>query len=472
MKSLKTFTVLFAILIANDIYAQIVSIDRTFGENGAVIIPKDEFIPGGISHLKYDNDGNIVAVGTIIGHLSILKTNPNGVIVESFGINGMVTLSEYFIGGGGAQIHDFKITSENKILLFLRYYAPNLEEIIIRLNENGTIDESFGNNGKVIFDAISYILTINIENNDFMLVADIDNSISKYNYNGEISTNFGDNGKAYLTDNSSFKIFPNNIKILNDGAIFVVGYDNFNAYAKLAFCKLNQNGNFVTDFADNGIRLMDMGMYRKSFRNVIETSNGNLMLTGEMVDNRFICSFDSNGTINQNFGGYGFFYYDLLSTDGNQTFLQNRNKYLIREGLQIVSINSNGTLDIDFNNSGFYIFEDFHITTDMKLQDTDKIIISGVDRYYGNFAIARLNIVSDVSIKEIDYSYNSSIIFPNPANDILHFKIEKQFEIFDIQGKLLLKSEEATNSVNISHLKKGMYFIKFENNKVEKFVKK
>ena len=62
-------------------------------------------------------------------------------------------------------------------------------------------------------------------------------------------------------------------------------------------------------------------------------------------------------------------------------------------------------------------------------------------------------------------------LYPNPAKDYLHFKTEQQFEIIDMQGKMLLKSEKTTKSININHLKTGLYFIKFEDGRVEKFVK-
>ena len=61
--------------------------------------------------------------------------------------------------------------------------------------------------------------------------------------------------------------------------------------------------------------------------------------------------------------------------------------------------------------------------------------------------------------------------FPNPAKDYLYFNSEQRFEIMDIQGRILLRSETAAQAVNVSHLKTGIYFIKFEDGGVRKFVK-
>ncbi len=52
---------------------------------------------------------------------------------------------------------------------------------------------------------------------------------------------------------------------------------------------------------------------------------------------------------------------------------------------------------------------------------------------------------------------------PNPANDYLNFGINSNenidIQIFDMLGKLVLRFENVRNSVNISELKSGVYFV-------------
>jgi hypothetical protein len=50
-------------------------------------------------------------------------------------------------------------------------------------------------------------------------------------------------------------------------------------------------------------------------------------------------------------------------------------------------------------------------------------------------------------------------IYPNPASDVLHFSIEAAYEITDLQGRILLKSDKAAQSVNINSLPSGTYFV-------------
>ncbi|MFY9591915.1 MAG: T9SS type A sorting domain-containing protein, partial [Bacteroidales bacterium] len=59
--------------------------------------------------------------------------------------------------------------------------------------------------------------------------------------------------------------------------------------------------------------------------------------------------------------------------------------------------------------------------------------------------------------------------YPNPTKDILYFNQASAYEIFDLQGKLVMKSNKPQNFVNTAELKPGMYIIKI-GEEVIKFV--
>gem|GEM_PF-4081043 len=50
-------------------------------------------------------------------------------------------------------------------------------------------------------------------------------------------------------------------------------------------------------------------------------------------------------------------------------------------------------------------------------------------------------------------------MYPNPACNVLNFSIETPFEITDLQGRTVQKSDSAVKSVNISSLPSGTYFV-------------
>jgi len=482
MKKIKTLTLLLATLLATNICAQTVTLDPTFGENGMTVIPNSKnFI-----FLDFDKSGNIISSGISDDReVKITKINYDGIIDKNFGTNGEIILNS------GYAISNLKVTTDNKILLSgtFREEADTYIRLLLRFNEDGTFDNTFGDDGKMNLDLIAgvhnetSISCVNLENDDFMLIAMTEyvnpgqlpykSFISKYNYDGILDESFGENGKVLLFDDETFRIVPRAIKILNDLSIVIAGHDNLKhpGDRKLAFCKLSSTGVFITDFANNGIWIDDNSC-ESYFYFILEDTNGNLLFAGVeegIIHNHFIYCFYPNGIINSDFGSNGYYEPFGFLQSGRMQLLQNESKYLVRNSYyKLIRIHNNGTFDMDFNieelwNTSIFI-------SVMQLQKPSKLIIGY--RYNGIFYITRLNVPPPVSVKEQDNSFATQVIFPNPATDQLYFKKESKFEIMDIQGRILLKSEKFVQSVNVCQLESGTYFIKFEDNRVEKFIKK
>jgi len=421
----KALTLLIAIFLASNMYAQPVTLDPTFGENGRTVIPGGSWPTA----FDFDRSGNIVAAGLSGNAVAITKTNADGIIDENFGINGQILIPEDDIW---CFLVDLKITTANKILLLkipnIEYYSPLVYEVILRrFNEDGSVDQTFGDNGKMDISSLTgvhypiCIHSVNLEKDNFMLIAVTEHIIGdffpasksyilKYNYDGEPDESFGENGKAYLSDNESFNIHPRAIKILYDQSIVVAGYDHSELSprgSRLAFCKLSPTGSFVTNFAHNGAWIGDGdSSWNIYFYSIIENTNGNLVLAGRRYFPLSwsvyfpLCSFYPDGTINSDFGSNGCYNtFNVLGygAQSEKQILQNGSKYLVRDSYYILKINNNGTLDTNFNNTGVFPFMNFTYI-DMRLQESDKLVVFG--SFSGNMAIARLNIPYEVSIKE------------------------------------------------------------------------
>jgi len=482
------FTVSLLILassIAINVYSQTVSIDNTFGQEGRTIIPNTS----DIYFFDFDSYGNIFAVGyTLKGDvksdLTIAKTNADGVIDENFGSNGIVKVTDYdriFPIGT-------KITNDNKIVVigsFTKVQFQGYQTIMMRFNENGTVDENFGVDGKVDLNFnTGDIISINCDNDDFMLIAKKDYQsenqyphIVKYNYNGEIDETFGENGVVYLTNT----IFPYSIKKLNNGSIIVAGTYNSWPYKELGICKLTPDGEFDADFSDNGIWhkniMQDFDLDHEYFSNIFEDKEGNIVLSGSGLTNSlgwfnraFLSKFSSNGTLDTSFGNNGFYCFDFVGS--NKPIFQIGNKYITagwNEGHDIISVNNDGSFGDDVYTC------DIHYFQAMKLQGDNKIILGGgyiTDNAHNvNFILERVIVDSENSA---NFKYSSSedpIIYPNPTRDILYFGNETAFEIIDIQGRVLLNSTTHVKSVYVGGLAAGIYFVRLGNS-VQKFIKK
>jgi uncharacterized delta-60 repeat protein len=495
---------LLASSVAINVYAQTVSLDNTFGQNGKTIIPNTSEI----SFFDFDNHGNIVAVGyTLKGggkyDLTITKTNTDGIIVENFGNGGVAKVTDY----DNSSPLGFKITNDNKIIVigsFTKIQFQGRETLIMQFNEDGSINENFGENGKVNLNFnTGDLISLNCETEDFILIGrsvgetiEINGnlyytltgySVSKYNHNGELDESFGENGKVLLKTTETFAIAPNCMKILNDGSIFIAGFgqtlENPAGNKELAFCKLTPNGELDKDFANGGIWRMDIMMDfhfdYESFSNVLEDNNGNLILSGWGLTNKlgwsnraFLSKFFFNGILDTSFGENGFYCFDF-GGNYNPVF-QIGDKYVTagwynNETHKIIYVNDNGSFGDYVYTSGIYYFQD------MKLQGRwNKMILGGGyrinDTYSANFSLERVDFDLETSIKSNNYNSSNIIIFPNPTKENLYFSNETMFEVMNIQGKVLLKSESPVKYVNIGNLRTGIYFVRFGNS-VQKFVK-
>ena len=476
MNKLTILLLMLASSIAINVYSQTVSLDDTFGQDGRTIVPNTSEI----SFFDFDNHGNIIAVGYTMKpgvkyDLTIVKTNVDGTIDESFGNGGVTKVTDY----DECLPLGLKITNDNKIVVigsFTKVQFQGRETIIMRFNEDGTVDEDFGDNGKVNLNFNGSIMSLNLESDDFMLIAksvyqdeNRSNTIEKYDYEGQLDESFGESGIVLLTNS----ILPGCMKILNNGSIIVAGIYNTFPNTELGICKLTPDGELDTDFANDGIWhkdiMQDFDLSYEFFRDVFEDSEGNLLLLG-WGNCSFLSKFSPNGIFDTSFGEDGFYCFDSFVI--HKLITQIGDKYLVAgcdrtddRHPQIAIVNNDGSSANVVYTSGIYF------AVDMKLQGNNKIILGGRDKIddISYFALERVVIDSETYAK-LNYSSNDLIIFPNPVKENLYFSNETAFEIFDIQGRILLTSSTPVKSVNIGSLGAGVYFIRFGNS-VQKFVK-
>lgn len=85
------------------------------------------------------------------------------------------------------------------------------------------------------------------------------------------------------------------------------------------------------------------------------------------------------------------------------------------------------------------------------------------------------NVTLNGSLRVDNFNKNSITIYPNPAtNQIIINNITevKSFEIYNANGKVILKADKLiSNSIDISNLSSGIYFLKLGSIKTIKFIK-
>lgn len=251
------------------------TLDETFGSSGIVLTPivSEDDYSYDVS-LKIQPDGKILVAGSTINSnhdvFLIMRYDINGILDLSFGSDGKVltTLGEHFDNNPNA----IEIQTDGKILVGGVAVGPLAYQTwadfgLIRLNTDGTLDHNFGNNGIVLTPMLYGFNAEWIEDlkilNDGKIIAigstEEEIAIVRYNDDGSIDETFGNFGKV-LTQVNSLRTQAYTASINEDQSIIVGGLltDEEDEYADIVLIKYLSNGSIDNDFGEQGIVVTDI----------------------------------------------------------------------------------------------------------------------------------------------------------------------------------------------------------------------
>lgn len=295
------------------------SLDTSFDDDGIVVTTAlGTNIAAQFLAASIQADGKIVAVGAvnlIVGPPTftqdsvIVRYQTNGKLDETFDGDGIIVI-DAATGNRDDMARDVAIQSDGKIVS--AGYADlsstvNDDFALLRVNTNGSLDTSFGDNGKVVTnfanrDDNAEALVIQP---DGKLVAggvartpgstpvgNIDFGLVRYNTNGSLDTTFGDNGKVItnVVINTSATSKPdqlNDLVLQADGKIIAVGNCagvDGSGKNDFAMVRYNANGTVDTSFGDNGRVTTDWNEISDDAAYTVQIqSNGNIILMGSAL---------------------------------------------------------------------------------------------------------------------------------------------------------------------------------------------
>jgi uncharacterized delta-60 repeat protein len=490
MKSFLTICMLLAGLSLN---AQHVSTDPSFGQSGIVAITNTSEI----NCLVVNPDGSIISAGytlqgggTGIYHLTLSKTDANGVADYDFGVNGLVTTeieySEFPL--------DILLQPDGKIIVAGSYYVgpgnngPGTHEAFtIRYHTNGITDSTFGEYGVYkSYDSDSHISSL-------MLLADGSILLGGNNYTGAILTKlksngiadeaFGINGTLQLSS-PDFRFIFWQAALLSDGNIICVGYEGSDlSNYKTAYCKLDISGNYIPGFGQGGRVVTDiydtMPNIVELLSVVRELPGGKILMAGYHMS-AMLLQINADGTPDLNFGINGLVnhrypFKDLeIQADGriliggskeisdyNYGYTLSR---LMADGSPDTSFNGSGTFDLDISPANDYL-------QTMKMQSPGKLIAGGSSRLNGsaNFTLTRINLNTFVSTSpQVRNTYEPSI-YPNPFRDHIFISDDQhtiqKINLLDYTGRMIqvLNNPGHATAIFIDQ-PAGIYFLQMETN--------
>ena len=340
----------------------------------------------------------------------------------SFSGDGKTTIN---IASGADESYASAIQPDQKIILVgTGVTGQNADIELVRLYTDGQLDSSFGSEGKVVSDFGSnheYARSVEIQPDDKIVVggfiynysSNYDFALIRYLPNGSLDNTFGTNGKVQTDVFYDDRLYD--IALLPDGKILAVGYTvNISGRSDIAIVKYNSDGTLDNSFGTGGMVLTPVGTTDDFGYCIALQSNGKFIVSGfyEVTGNNndvFVARYNSDGTLDNSFGSNGI----SLLTIGNghdevySVAIQTDGKIVLggytRVGynnfnLLLIRITSNGSLDSQFGNSGF-IIKSFSNADDfgrfVNIQSDGKIILSGsctINYYpYEDFFICRFN---------------------------------------------------------------------------------
>jgi len=415
------------------------------------------------------------------------------------------------------------IVNVNNKYLLVAYDGTDI--ILVRLNNDGSIDNTFNFTGNFYSTSGSY-RCIEIQNDGKIIVAG-----PQYNNNAKTINRFNSDGSVDASFNFSQNLSQiKAIKIQNDGKI-IYGADNTGNFGRVnsdgsvdnSFVTgsniYHSNGSFVSVQAiaiDDNNKILIGGPYNRYNGNV---SNGMTRLNSDG-------SFDTSFNV-----GAGFNYdWEIV----NDIEIQDDGKIIVGGGFtsfngsyvpRIIRLNNDGTRDMTFNASVNNSVNDILIQSDGKIilggrfttvtgsvnknrlcrfnidgsvdnsfdiltgfdnqvssitkDNNNKLVVSGsFSSYQGTTSnrLVRLFGPSVLSVNEFDMQKVK--LFPNPVSDFIKVEINKSynFKIYSLTGSLILKGNQSPNkSIDVNQLNKGLYILELEtgnNNKYNyKFIK-
>jgi uncharacterized delta-60 repeat protein len=226
------------------------SLDNTFSNDGIVLTSIGPGNDRGNS-LVIQADGNIIVAGYANNgtddDIALLRYKNNGDLDMDFGTDGKVTtdIANNSVDSGNSVMlqPDGKIVIAGETIDSINYNFA-----VLRYNTDGNLDSSFGTGGMVCTDVGNgndYGHSLAIQSDGKIVVAGFstmasydDFSIVRYNTNGSLDNSFGSNGKSVISV-GSFDDKANCLGLQADGKIVVVGASSNGANIDFTAIRIN-----------------------------------------------------------------------------------------------------------------------------------------------------------------------------------------------------------------------------------------
>ena len=298
------------------------SLDTSFDGDGRITTDFFGFIDVAQA-IAVQTDGKIAVAGfteTIYGggyDFALARYNANGSLDTNFDGDGKLTAN--FTGGELA--YDLVIQPDGKIVVVGNTFTEMSGGVaLVRFNTNGSLDTSFGTNGKVVAalgNGRGTATSVALQSNGKIVIGgygtstmfDEDFFVARLESNGQLDATFGTNGVRFTDMSGGDDDAALDIALQMDGKIVAVGYAVMQT-GNFAMTRYTTDGNLDTNFGNAGKVITEFDEFSSANRVVIQ-ADGKIVSAGYATRNvgaefNFgLSRHNSNGSLDTSFGSGG-----------------------------------------------------------------------------------------------------------------------------------------------------------------------
>jgi uncharacterized delta-60 repeat protein len=322
---------------------------------------------------------------------------------DSFDGDGRVVTD---VGSSTYRLYAISLQPDGKIVAAGHVFTGATTDImVIRYNVDGSLDNSFDSDGKVItsvgtgtdeahavaIQADGKIVAAGYANSN----SDYDFALVRYNADGTLDGSFDMDGKVitHIGDASGAEA----VTIQSDGKIVAAGSGGGGPNSEFAAARYNLDGSLDTSFDMDGIVITPMGTGHDFADDVKIQPDGKIMLTGDReqgddydfalarynADGTLDSSFDGGGKVTTDFGGDDVAITVSLQSNGKLLavgYTGDSDKSILKYDAAIARYNANGVIDTSLDGDGKLISDvGFPNSTAraMAIQSDGKTVVAG-----------------------------------------------------------------------------------------------
>ena len=405
------------------------SLDTTFDGDGKVVtdVGNNSTDSAGYS-VVMQPDNKIVFAGSFDtaspspSDIVVVRYNVNGSPDTTFDGDGKVVTD---VGNNSTDLVNSVVLFDNKIIV-TGYSNAGVTGgfMLVRYNSNGTLDESFDTDGKVVNDDGGYGLTrsVVVDSIGKIIVAgwfwdgtSSNFAVWRYDAVGSLDTSFGSAGKVTTDMGANSDESPAySVVLQSDGKIVFGGHSGGNGSWNFAVVRYNVDGTLDTSFDSDGKVTTDIGVSTEDLIYSLDLqSDGKIVVAGYSYSGGqsdfALVRYNTNGSLDTTFDIDGKIVTDIgaaIADNARSVAVQSDGKIVVAgfsnigatSDFVLVRYNVNGSLDTSFDSDG-------KVTTDIGtnsgdtaltvvLQSDGKIVAAGYSDVggSGDFALVRYNV--------------------------------------------------------------------------------